>query len=204
MWYVIAAVILIGASSAYGLSRGRWGGPSKSPAAGDHISYSDMGDLSIEEVNVLLARLESEEPPEPVMGAMCYAAMAIPATAEYVCPVCGEKTLYSGYVTELVEWELPAMRRMTESVDSLTEFRIFLDESQFCSFCSEEEHEDPLVLLRVVLEDGTETVNPVSITDLRMLESFLQGRLSYMTFNDSEQPLREHADRIRTLMGLAE
>ncbi|MCK5132026.1 MAG: hypothetical protein KAR40_07740 [Candidatus Sabulitectum sp.] len=49
--------------------------------------------LSVAQVNFLLARLESEEPPTQTMGVMCYEAMILPSVAEYICPVCGDKTL---------------------------------------------------------------------------------------------------------------
>jgi hypothetical protein len=204
MWYIITAVLVIGASGVFGYSRARTAGLLKAPSPGNIMTHMDFGKLSPEEINVLLSRLESEEPPDPAMGAMCYSPMQIPDSAEYICPICGEKTIYTGYETQFIEWTLPGMRRMAESIDSLTEFHVALDETQFCSFCSDTTYQDPQVILRVTLLDSSEIENPVSPTDLRMLDSFLRGRLYYLTDNDAQVPLQENADRLRELLGVPE
>jgi hypothetical protein len=202
MWYILAAVLIVGASSVLGFSRSSGAGLSKSGTETGTILGISFQSLSAEEINALLERLESREPPESVMGAMCYAPMAYPEVAEYICPVCGEKTLYRGNETALIEWELPGLRRMAENIDGLTDFHVVLDESQFCGFCSGEEFADPCVLLRVSTSDSSEVVNSVSSMDLRMLESFLQGNLYYLTSNDGQEPLQDHAERIRQLLGI--
>ncbi len=166
------------------------------------ISSAAMKPLSMQQVNFLLARLEREEPPEPVFGAMCYEMMATPAVAEYICPVCGEKTIYEDFNTELIEWELQGARRLAESINEATEFSVILDETLFCDYCSEDPSGDPALLLRVTDEEGVETVNRVFLTDLRKLDSFLQGRLYWLTDNDSQEPLQDDSQRIRQLLGL--
>jgi len=52
----------------------------------------------------------------------------------------------------------------------------------------------------VVYGNGTEVVNTISITDLLMLDSFLQGNL-YYTSNDGEMPLQNNSGRMRELPG---
>lgn len=202
MWYIAGALLLLAATGVLGLGRSGSGSLRGFQVLEKMLDRADLGSLSMEQVNALLARLELREPPEPVMGAMCYEAMAYPAVADYVCPVCGEKTIYEVTHTGFIEWELPGCRRMAASINGLTEFEIILDETMFCRFCSEETEENPRLLLRVASTDSFETVNDISIPDLRMLESFLQGHLYYVTANDSQIPLREHADRIRELLGV--
>lgn len=211
MWYIAAAagVVLVGALSGFTRSRGNTSDKQLLPF--DAISSASIQSqmvqaLSMEEVDLLLAKLESEEPPDPVSGAMCYAPMAYPDSAEYICPLCGEKTVYSGSQITLVEWGLPGARRLGESINSSTEFNVVLDETLFCEFCcdSSDLDIDPALVLRVFHQDGSETVNTVSEFDLRMLFSFLQGRLFYMTSNDGQEPLRDHSDRIRQLLGIEE
>lgn len=201
MWYIIAAVLLVGASSLVGLNRYMSGGVTKSGGLQGLVQGIDFRSLSDSEIDQLLERLESEDPPDRVMGAMCYAAMAYPEVAEYICPVCGEKTLYSGYETAMIEWQLQGMRRMAENIDDMTDFPVMLDETQFCHFCSGGDIPNPSLVLRVMRSDSMEIENTVSSTDLSMLESFLQGNLYYFTSNDSQEPLREHADRLRQLLG---
>ncbi|MBN2586322.1 MAG: hypothetical protein JXA64_09320 [Candidatus Fermentibacteraceae bacterium] len=202
MWYILGAVLVVGLSMVFGLGRTGAGLQKTGSGAGPILGVSFQS-LSLAEIDMLLDRLESMEPPERVMGAMCYAPMAYPEVAEYVCPVCGEKTLYSGYLCAMIEWELPGMRRMAGSIDSLTDFVVVLDERQFCHFCSDTEAENPVALLRVSTSDSTEVVNSVSSMDLRILEGFLTGNLYYLTSNDSQEPLKGHAERIRQLLGLA-
>lgn len=202
MWYIAGAFLLLAAAGALGLGRSGSVTVRGFPVLDRILDRADLGALSMEQVNALLARLELREPPEPVMGAMCYEAMAYPAVAEYICPVCGEKTIYEDTRTGFIEWELPGCRRMAQSINGLTEFEIILDETMFCRFCSEETEENPRLLLRVASGDSGETVNHISIPDLRMLESFLQGNLYYLTANDAQIPLREHSDRIRELLGV--
>jgi hypothetical protein len=134
---------------------------------------------------------------------MCYEAMAYPAVAEYVCPVCGEKTVYDDGNTGFIEWELQGARRLAESIDQLTAFDVILDETVFCGFCTPDLEGEPYLMLRV-RSDSVETVNRVGLTDLRMLASFLEGRLYYLTSNDAQMPLQEHADRLRELLGMPE
>lgn len=202
MWYLIAAAVLLAVSGAFGVSRVRGGGPARFGIVEKIMDSATLSGLTMEQVNGLLARLNLQDAPEPVMGAMCYEAMAYPSVAEYVCPVCGEKTVYEDMWTGFVEWELQGCRRIVRDLDELTEFRVELDETAFCSFCSPGGSDEPVLRLRIVSTDSTETVNEVSIHDLWLLESFLQGRLYYLTENDSQLPLKEYAGRIAELLGV--
>jgi len=204
MWYITAAAMMLVVSSAFGLSKLRNSGVVKSQLIHRMFDNINLGSLSMSEINTLLARLERTEQPEPVMGAMCYEAMAYPDVAEYICPECGEKTIYSDSRTAFIEWELQGCRRMVDSINALTEFNVSLDETLLCDFCSESIEDEPAVLLRVSSSDSTETVNSVSVLDLRMLESFLQGNLFYTTFNDGEEPLQDYSGRIRELLGVSD
>jgi len=202
MWYVaaVAGIVIAGTLAGVVKSRGTVFFKEGDPV-GTFLNSATIKPLSIEQVNFLLARLEREEAPEPMYGAMCYEMMAAPAVAEYICPVCGEKTLYEDYTTAFIEWELPGARRLVESIDEATDFQVSLDETMYCDFCSEFPDEDPHLILRVQGNEG-ETVNRVSISDLRKLDSFLQGRLYWVTDNDGQEPLKEDAELIRDLLGL--
>lgn len=191
-------------SGAVGLSRLKTGAPVRYMMLERVLDTADLESLTMQQVNGLLARLHMMDAPEPVMGAMCYEAMAYPSVAEYICPVCGEKTVYEDYNTSFIEWELQGCRRLVESIDRLTAFPVSLDETMFCSHCTHERDSDPELLLRVESTDSTTTVNQISIHDLRLLDSFLQGRLYYLTENDSQMPLKEYEGRIRELLGVPE
>jgi len=210
MWYVaaISAVVLVSAIA--GFAKSRPGSTSKSLTPFDAITSATIADIvpvsistvSVDRINTMLARLEATEPPDQVMGAMCYEPMAMPEVAEYICPVCSEKTVYSYTNAAFISWELEGCRRTADSINIHTDFEVILDERQFCDFCSPDSaDEDPALLLRVVYKDSTEIVNAVDLIDLRMLDSFLNGNLYYTTSNDGEMPLQNYSVRMRELLG---
>ncbi|MCK5115598.1 MAG: hypothetical protein KAR44_03300 [Candidatus Aegiribacteria sp.] len=203
MWYIAAVVGIVLAGTLTGVVKSRGIAFSKEESTiNGIINSAALKPLSMQQVNFLLARLEREEQPEIVFGAMCYDMMAAPAVAEYICPVCGEKTLYDNFQTAFIEWELQGARRLAESLDASTEFQITLDETLFCDYCSEDSEEEPSLILHVLPEQGEEVVNRVSLTDLRKLDFFLQGQLYWVTENDSQEPLQGYVDRLRLLLGL--
>lgn len=213
MWYVAGVCVVVLLSAAVGLTKNRPELASKSIRVLDVVTGATSLDLtpdaimslSVAQVNTLLERLENEEAPPATMGAMCYEAMAAPEVADYVCPICGEKTIYNFNQTEFILWELPGCRRMIESMNSHTEFEMTLDETSYCDFCSSQlAEEEPYMLLRVNYEDGREVVNKIHMIDLMRLDAFLQGDLFYLSSNDGQVPLKDSADRLRELLGLEE
>ncbi len=213
MWYIAGACAVVLLSAVAGLSKVKPGFEEKSIRPLDAITAATMLDISPEDimtlsatqVNMLLTRLDNEEPPEQMMGAMCYEMMAAPEVSEYICPVCGEKTIYNYSQSAFIEWELEGCRRMADSINANTDFEIILDEALFCDFCSPDAGDDePEMLLRVIHQDGTEVVNTIYITDLRKIDSFLQGNLYYFDSTDGQIPLHGSAERIRELLGLEE
>lgn len=200
MWYIPFLIIVLAAGAFAGISRFRL---QKQPVS-ETTDINSVVSLSMDQIHFMLERLEKEEPPESVFGAMCYTPTVLPDYAEYICPVCGEKTVYAGNLSSFFQWELDAARRLVESIDAHTDFTVELDETPYCDYCSSGEEESPSLILRVFIESGTETTSSVSITDLRMLDSFLQGRLYWVTSNDSQEPLQDYVDRLRHLLGLVE
>ncbi|MFA6619450.1 MAG: hypothetical protein WCT23_10340, partial [Candidatus Neomarinimicrobiota bacterium] len=157
------------------------------------LSADSIEELSADKINLLLARLENEEPPDVVHGAMCYRVAGPPSVAEYTCPVCGEKTVYDDDHTGFIEFRLETARRLAESINTSTEFDVVLDESLYCSFCSEASSEDACLMLRVQSAQGKEVSSVASVTDLRMLDSFLKGQLYWLTETGDRMPLRNSA-----------
>jgi len=203
MWYVAVACVVLTVSVAAGFVRAKSGSSVKTGVVESIINSASIKVLSMQQVNWLLARLESQPAPGPVMGAMCYDSMAPPVVAEYICPVCGEKTIYNYTQSEFIEWQLQGCRRIVESINASTEFQVELDESLFCEFCTPDyDDQSPGLVLVVKPEEGEPIVNRVSELDLRMLDSFLQGNLYYTTDTDGQMPLLEYAGRMRQLLGL--
>lgn len=213
MWYIAGACAVVVLSAVAGFAKGKTETDAelKSINPLDALSSSAIAKvipqqlltLSPAQINILLARLEAEEAPEVTMGAMCYDSIGPPEVAEYVCPVCQEKTFYNFSQSSFIEWELAGCRRMAESINEHTEFEVSLDERLFCDFClPSTENENQSLVLRVLRDDEVEILNKVSITDLRMLDSFLQGNLYYMDEYEAQYPIKEFSDRMRELLGV--
>lgn len=83
----------------------------------------------------------------------CYEMAAPPARAEYVCPVCGEKTLYIEEKAEFVERDLTACRRKLEELRELWGLEMTLEEGSFCKHCHPGE-ETPALVLKITCPDG--------------------------------------------------
>lgn len=201
MPYALILALLLSVAIAFGAVRLRTKSNTPDPLV-DGITLADIETLSDEQILELLSRLEREPLPDPVMGAMCYGVSMYPEVAEYTCPVCGEKTEYTNSQTQFIEWELQGCRRLFDSISGAAETDLVLDETRFCSFCTPDEHETPSLYLVLTSEDGTVVSNQVSQHDLMVLESFLRGRLYYVTWNDGQEPLQPYAGRIRTLLGI--
>lgn len=196
---VVLAILL--AASAFGAARIL----SRSPAGppGGKLNAATLKSMSREQIEKLLSRIERSPEPEPTMGAMCYDMAGPPSVAEYICPVCGEKTLYSDDHTWLVAYELQSIRAMTEDAAARSGLEVTLDESQFCSFCTAGD-EDPQLVLEVRYEDGARCSTEVGEFDIRLLSAFLSGGLSYVTETDGTEPLRPELDRLREILGIAD
>lgn len=190
---LVSTACLAGASSAR--KAGREG----------RITAGKAGSMDRDEIYRMLARVEKMDEPELVMGAMCYEPVAMPAVAEYVCPVCGGKTVYGtsddAFYTISGLFETRALFTQLDSVSTLD---MLLDESSLCSACRSGSTADPALVLSVTWDDGRTHSSPVTAEDLRMLLGFMSGRLDYESLNDGTYPLKQNLDRIREILGLDE
>jgi predicted RNA-binding Zn-ribbon protein involved in translation (DUF1610 family) len=196
----MAAVILMAAATAFGLglSKGRAASP-RSRVAGP--TRSDIKSMSRAEVEKLLEAVAEAVEPEPVMGAMCYAVMALPDVAEYVCPVCGGRTTYDGASAWQLQTDLPRARMLFGLITEASALDLTLDESSFCSICSPGST-IPALVLTVEYENGVTHSGTVNTFDLGLLEGLLSGQLTYPTWNDGTEPLKPHLDRLREMLGI--
>lgn len=194
-WVLVALLLL-----AFSLA-GAAGIRSTTSGKGSPVSAARIKAMSRREISRMLERVAREDEPEFVMGAMCYAVMAMPEVAEYVCPVCGEKTVYGAGQAATIQWELSTARAMVESIRSVTDLDAMLDESSFCSFCGPDSV-TPGMRLVVTYQDGSVNTAEIRIDDLRMLSGLLSGELYYLTSNDSRSPLGPNLDRLASILGV--
>jgi predicted small secreted protein len=215
MWYVIAVFIVL-AGILLGCN-------TKSKAEKDiesntqNLTYHPIPDnptdtikpmYSIKDIKKKLKKLaESEPPKELAFGAMCYEMVAPPKTANYVCPVCQQKTLYKledndgdYQVIELVRWEIATCREEMKKVEGIN---IKLDESQFCKNCSPDVKK-PQLCLEINITNGGKThkVYKFSYLDIRLIGEFLNGELKHTGSNDGETPMKDYMKRLQELLGV--
>lgn len=188
-FFVISA--LIGAGGGAALRRSRE----------CRMTCARLKSMTQSQVEKLLARVERSDAPEPVEGAMCYAAMPVQSTAEYVCPICGEKTIYGSDSAWLVTRQVASARRYVEQITAGSAMEISLDETALCSFCSGGEG-SPSLILRIAYEDGETVSSEVTDFDLQLLAGLFHNSLTYTTFNDGEMPLQPYLGRMREVLGL--
>lgn len=213
MQYLIIAVVLM-ALCVFGFSCRKStlapppGGQSPQP-----VTVTSGNFLSQQDIQEQLARIAKKPPPKNLaMGAMCYDIAGPPLRIDYVCPSCGEKTLYAvdtdadekvrqqHWKTAWVIQELESLRRLTQQIDTLD---VALDESQFCCHCNSA-IKDPKVGLVITYPDRLEPhrVWDVHWTDLTMLKAAAEGKLKYKGKQGNEVAMKDHLPRLEELLGV--
>ncbi len=168
------------------------------------------GSMSRELIAQRLAVLAEISPaPVEVLSAMCYSVAAMcydmePRPVEYapvvyLCPSCGDRTLYHDYYGQKL-LPLPNMRRLTREIarNKQVNLGIFLDESAFCEKCRTA-GDEPQVSLVVRYPDSDQVHRTSNITqeDLELVLRFVNHPIA------GEQLLsRENLDRLRQLLGI--
>ena len=151
-----------------------------------------------------LEMIAKTPPPENLsFGAMCYEIAMPPDTANYVCPICGEKTLYKkgGEIgTTTILQTIPNCRGLIRQIHGVN---LKLDESSFCKNCNNTGAAPELCLL-VNIKDENDTVRSCKVDegDLNLLKEFFEGKLVHKGFTDNETPLKEYLARIEELLGV--
>ncbi len=154
------------------------------------------------EIEDMLKKLSKSNPKNlETIGAMCYEMAALPERVEYVCPVCGEKTLYTNnyHYTKLIAWDLEQMRQIVAGLKGID---IKLDESQFCKNCSPNIGEPQLCLIVTLEGEKEHKTCGIIMFDIKILSDFLNGSEVYKGFYDEETPLKEYIPRIEELLGV--
>jgi hypothetical protein len=162
--------------------------------------------LSRDETKARLKKLSESPPPKDLkMGAECYKVAMPPDRAEYLCPVCGERTLFvsekgrnadAAFITR----ELPDCRRLIKEIKGLD---VELDESQFCKKCSPSAKNPSLILIvRYRGQNAPFKCAHIDRDDLVLLREFAEGKDRHRDSYDFETPLKEHIKRLNELLGV--
>lgn len=165
--------------------------------------------FSKKQIELKLKKLANTPPPSDLaVGAMCYSPRMNDTTNfEYICPVCGEKTIYSDignnweWSVESLEQNLWASRREVAKIKGVN---IKLDETQFCKHCGVNHDKMPELCLLVNIGGESDTTKScgVSSDDIQILREFLDGNLKHTDSYDYEYPLVDDIATIEKLTGL--
>ncbi len=155
------------------------------------------------DIDKLLKRLaEKPIPTKLSFGAMCYDMAMPPERAEYVCAVCGTKTIHS--TKETARWDNPALsvQNYRATLEQLRKLGLDakLDESFLCSKCKK--GGVSALVLEVTINKRVVRNALVDVNDLRKLIAFVQGNLVWKGEQDREFPLKPELPRIRQLLGI--
>lgn len=161
----------------------------------------DKISLSRDALKKYLRQLANSQPPTKLaIGAMCYEVAAMPNRSEYVCPECGEKTLYTSGPENWIIQNLSNYRRRAKLITKLS---VELDESQFCKKCSPEVTKPHIALIiRYPNESKEHRISHITENDLKLISEFLAGKKKHILDNDAEEPLKKHVKRLEVLLGV--
>ena len=166
-------------------------------------------DVTQERIDRLLAEVaEKPAPDEVVSFAMCYESFSLPERIEYVCPICGAKTIHVKEAAE-AEWKGRYHRKKLKEVRKLG-LNVTLDERAFCDSCRKKTdiHDGVLGFYVNVTVNGKVARTLVDELDWQRLIAFLEGKDTW-TYQDWEggsdytKPLKPELPRIRELLGTA-
>ncbi|MCP5501351.1 MAG: hypothetical protein H7A25_15730 [Leptospiraceae bacterium] len=160
------------------------------------IKIFDKSEIEKKLIKLALA----EVPKLNTIGAMCYSMVPPPDLANYICPICSEKTVYKSNYAEYITYDLGACRNKVKHLKALG---AVLDESQFCKNCSPN-IEKPKLCLKIKIQGEKEhkTCN-VTTEDLDVLREFIKNNVIHVGYYDEEYPLKKYINRIIELLGIS-
>lgn len=156
---------------------------------------------SKKELELMLYQLsKSKKPTNLEPGAMCYSMAMAPDSVPYVCPLCGEKTIYTNQFKNFIFYDLPQCRRIAVS---LKEHGILVDETSFCSHCRKSEENINLCIYVYSKEGELAHSCNVNQFELSLLLAFFDGDKVVEGGHGNEIAVKDHINKIRDLLGLS-
>ncbi|MCK4999393.1 MAG: hypothetical protein KAS23_07655 [Anaerohalosphaera sp.] len=117
------------------------------------------------------------------IGAMCYSVAVDLDREEYVCPVCGEKSLYllgidsPDAATETKRFSIAEIESCRMIIDEIEGVQIALDESQFCLKCGGGVEKPQLGIIVKDGQTGKEHRSwGVNVEDIVLIRDYLAGK----------------------------
>ncbi len=133
-------------------------------------------------------------------GAMCYSVASPPARAEYVCPVCHSKTIYSNQMSGFISFTLPSIRGIVRSIKMILNCN--LDESELCKKCFNGEKVPELCFVINYKNNEVYKVYTNNYSDYLILKEFLEEKVIHDGSSMGETPLIDHIKTIEKMTGV--
>lgn len=202
----VAALVLV----VYGISKAAAKQNQNDISQGDKpVKAKEVIKRTMKDIGKMLERLQSAAVPKQLsIAAMCY-EMAAPAEyIEYICPLDGEKTVFSFNSTEdanvyhAVE-NISLYRSGIEYLNKIAPegMTFSLDETLFCKKHNPDAKERFAYII-LKYDDGKEVKNPVHPADFNILQAFFNEKTVYGGNYGEEYPLKDQTARIKELLGI--
>jgi hypothetical protein len=161
------------------------------------------GKLTREQLDQRLLDLQKSNPViQNERGAMCYDVSAPPQHVDYVCPKDGSRTQYPLKQSSAYQAARDAAGIRT-ALKGITEMDLSLDESELCRKCNPA-IKDPKLILVVKVPGSPKEIRYRGLTyeDVTLIREFLSGQTVHRGDRDQEEPLKNHLNQIRGMLGL--
>jgi hypothetical protein len=155
--------------------------------------------LTKAEIADKLIKLATSPPPAKLSeGSMCYEMTEPPNRAEYICPNCGERTLYTDDHANFIACYLPYCRATVKKINCL---EVKLDESLYCRKCSPNVTNPCLNLMLKYKGDQKEyKIKDIGYNDLVLLAEFCADTNIHKGGFGIESPLKDYFGRLQDLL----
>jgi len=188
MWYVVVStslIIIIGFLS--------------------FVNYSEAATIRYtkSDISQKLVKLSKKPVPKKLsIGAMCYEQAIPPNRGEYVCPVCGKKTLYSNNhkIIKVVN-DIFTYRKMVKQLNEKG-LDIKLNETELCKNCHPLNTNYKLCITIKYNRSESYKICDITQDDLRLISDFLDEKTIHEFLNEREEPLKNFIPRLRILLGV--
>ncbi len=155
------------------------------------VTQADVAAMPDEQIRRMLGNLDQHSVQIAAREAMCYVAAPPPDRVEYVCPKCGEKTLFrSKKQVEFIFHELFECRTAVSEISTNAPFKCTLGESGMCAKCIPAITNRIIALLVVHANGTTNRTENVTLHDLRLIRDYLDKK-TMVPSEAIEQRLRQ-------------
>lgn len=192
MWYNIIFILIVFIVAFIGFTG--YSIAKDNPPVNNRLSNTDLVDKLAELPDISANTSRS-------INAMCYDTAAIPHRTQYICPVCGERTLYTKYY-DVNGIDVDQMPYYRNQIKKITKIDVKLDESQLCKKCSPN-IESPQLCLIVREDKNSETHKTCGIKeeDINLLYEYSEGIKVHSTWSGNS-PLSNYKARLEKLLGV--